>query len=322
VIETAFRAAIPPVQQDHVTAVLEKDTTKLMAYRAKLVLQLAYGVAASTPVTLTARQPGARTVAGKLGALLRKKHVRSPDNVDQNRGGAAALGHCPGYDEFLAWASEPGRTTPELQATLDYVCLQVARAARPVKQLPRIDNQKLTFAAVMSLLRELLAVPSRGAYQQFVVAALLTGRVKQERPRQHVETKAVTATDESSRTAADVRVKSGDRVEEAYEVTANDWTTKLTEAETKIREHDLPRLHIVAQVTDVPGMIDQLQRRSFDISALDLTAFISVLVAELRPESRNVALVRLYDLLDRFQSDTELVNRYVDLLVQHGLTLQ
>jgi hypothetical protein len=257
--------------------------------------------------------------AGKCAEWLKKRYVNTPENVDQNRGGARALGNRPEYDAFLVWASEADRTEAELQAALNYVCLRIVQTARPVKAMPQLEKSKLTFAAVLGLLEEMLTIPSRGTYQQFIVAALLTGRVQQSETKQRVETKAVNATDESSRAAADVQIKSGTRVEEAYEVTGNDWATKLGEAEKKIRRHDLSRIHIVARVADVQDMIDQLSRQAFDISALDLTAFVSVLVSELRREYRAAALRRLHELLERHQADIELVNGYVDLLAKHSL---
>lgn len=320
-IEARFSATLPPSPQTLVTAILDRDTTKKKAYRAKVILQLAFGITAGSPIDLTQRQDGARTVAGKCGDLLKARHVETPDNVDQNRGGAAALGHHLEYDAFLRWASEGTRTKAELQAALDYVCLRIARTARPVKALPQIEKGKLTFAAVMRLLERMLGVPSGGTYQQFIVAALLTGRVEQDESGQQVRTKSINAADDPSGTAADVQITYRNRVQEAYEVTANDWESKLDEAGAKIRQHDLSRLHIVARVDDVPAMIEKLERQALDISALDLTAFVSVLIAELRREYRASALRRLYELLDRHGADTDLVNGYVDLLAENSLTL-
>jgi hypothetical protein len=199
--------------------------------------------------------------------------------------------------------------------------LRIAQTARPVKPFPLLDKGKLSFAAVLKVLAELLDRPSRGVYQQYIVAALLHGRVSQTETGQHVETKQVTASDDSSGTAADVQVKTRTKVDEAYEVTANDWETKIDEIEAKMRTHDLSRLHILARVNDVKGMITKLESKTFDVSALDLLAFVSVLVAELRREFRAAALERLYQLLDRRQSDIELTNDNVDQLSRNGLTL-
>jgi hypothetical protein len=74
-VETAFRRNLPPEQQSQVTAVLEETATPTRAYRAGLAIQLAYGVASSTPLDLTKRHTGARGlmgVSGKFGALLRR----------------------------------------------------------------------------------------------------------------------------------------------------------------------------------------------------------------------------------------------------------
>lgn len=326
VIENTFLSIIPAEQRTHALAVLEGDTTPTKAYRVGLMVQLAYAVAANQHIDITHRQPGARGrtgVAGQCGRYLLDRHVKASIDAYQNiakNSTNLVRGNNQAFDAFLRWAAEPSRTRDEYKAALYFACLRIARTARPVKAMPQLEKGKLTFAAVMKLLSALLATPSRGVYQQFIVAALLTARVDQEETGQRVETKSVTASDESSGTAADVQVKTGTRVDEAYEVTANDWDTKLDEAGAKIRGHDLARLHIVARVADVPAMIAKLEHQGFDISALDLTAFVSVLVADLRKEFRAVALRRLYELLERRQSDTDLVNGYVEQIIKHNLS--
>jgi hypothetical protein len=66
-------------------------------------------------------------------------------------------------------------------------------------------------------------------------------------------------------------------------------------------------------------MIRLLKDRQDDISAIDLRAFMSVLTAELRRQYRASALQRLYELLDRYQPNVDLVNQYVDRLVRYRL---
>ena len=171
----------------------------------------------------------------------------------------------------------------------------------------------------MSLFADMLGSGSGGAHEQFIVAALLHARVEQIGSRQHVETKRLNASDLSSRSAADVQLKTGTKVDDAYEVTANDWEEKLQGAAQTIRAHDLSRLHILAKVDDFAEMLALVKSRQEDISAIDLKAFISVLLCELRKQFRLACLKRLYDLLDRYQPDIELINRYVDRIEAFGL---
>jgi len=224
------------------------------------------------------------------------------------------------FDAFLEWATNEARTKDQLRAALDFACIRIAETARPVLPFPEIVQDRLTFAAVTGLFVQMIGTGSRGVHEQFITAALLHARVLQESGKQTVETKNVNASDESSGTAADVQVKLGTRVIEAYEVTASLWIEKLSGAPATMRAHDLARLHILAKVDDIPRMLTELGKVTEDISAIDLRAFFSVLIAELRKQFRAAALKRLYELLDRFQADNQLVNNYVSLLEGHGLT--
>lgn len=88
-----------------------------------------------------------------------------------------------------------------------------------------------------------------------------------------------------------------------------------------MRAHDLARLHIVASVVNLEEMLTEMIRQDQDISVLEIRALVQVLTAELTKASRLSALKRLYELLDRNQSEIALVNGYVELLCGHGLAL-
>lgn len=113
--------------------------------------------------------------------------------------------------------------------------------------MPELNRSALTFARVVSLLSGLLDTPSGGAFEQFAVAALLHTLVDNHgEGRVRVETKNLNASDCSAFVAGDVQIASGSRVLEAFEVTANDWRTKLAGASKTIRDNDLSRLHVIA----------------------------------------------------------------------------
>lgn len=318
---------MPKLTRENVAAILDRDKSPTKAYRVALVIQLAYGLAADEPLDITVRHPGARGangVAGRCGALLKDRHVVASKDVFQNIGKNTtnlARGNFPDFDAVLAWASKPARTKDQLTALLEFACSAIAATARPVLKLPEIDQSKLTFAAIMTLFDEMFRTPSAGAHEQFIVAALLQARLEQEGRSQYVDTKNLNASDQSSRSAADVQIKSGTRVDEAYEVSANDWATKLADAVPTMKAHDLARLHILARVDDPASMLKALSGLAEDISAIDLRAFVSVHTDELRKQFRAAALVRLYELLDRYQPNVELVNAYVTRLGKQGLAV-
>jgi hypothetical protein len=201
------------------------------------------------------------------------------------------------------------------------VCTEIVSTARPILPFPELDVGKLTFAAMMNLFVRMLANPSGGAHEQFIVAAVLEARAEQSERNQTVTTKNLTASDRSSGSAADVQIKLGPHVIEGFEVTANSWSEKLGDAAAKIRANDLSRLHIVARVDEALGdVLHVLLSRGEDLSVLELTNFVASVVAETRKVFRASALRRLYELLDRCQPEISRVNDYVELLERHRLT--
>lgn len=108
---------------------------------------------------------------------------------------------------------------------------------------------------------------------------------------------------------------------EAFEVTANAWTSKLAGAAQTIRDNDLSRLSIIAAGVTASG--DDLHRQivatNLDLSVLELQPFCMGLIAALTKHGRESALIRLYELLDRYQPRVELVNQYVQDLIDAGL---
>jgi hypothetical protein len=322
----ALEVLVPADVRSQTRAVLESYQGSRRSYRIALLGQLAYGIESETHLDLTKRYPGARDgrgVGGRVGKLLAENHIVSVGDAYQNIGKNTAnmvRGNFPEFDSVLRWAAESGRTKDELRALFRYCCWHIARTARPVLSMPEINQAKLKFASVMAMFEAMLSAPSGGAHQQFIAAALLEAREEQAGTRRHVETKNINASDQSARAAADVQLKTGTKVEEAFEVTANEWSEKVDGAGQKIKAYDLSRLHIVASVSDPAALLPDLATRTDDISVLELWGFFAVLVAELRRTGRAAALRRLYELLERHQPNTELVNDYVRLLGTHGLT--
>ncbi len=318
-VESRFAREIEDAPRANLQRILDKVTAK-RSYRVVAIIQLAFGLASEARLNLTLRHPGTRGasgVAGRIGRFLMDHHVAAPDDAYQNLGknfDNLVRGNFAEYDAFLRWAAEEKRTKAQLRAALDFACLRIADSARPILPFPEIVNDRLTFAATTGLFIEMIGTGSRGAHEQFITAALLHARVLQESGSQTVVTKDMNASDESSRTAADIQVRLGTRVVEAFEVTANPWIDKLSGATATMRAHDLARLHILAKVDDIPKMLADLGKLTEDISAIDLRAYFCVLTAELRKQFRAAALKRLYELLDRYQSDNKLVNDYVNLL--------
>ncbi len=318
-----MEALLPAEQVMNINAVLRSSS---ISYRDGLMIQLAYRIASPEATNLTIRYAGARTVGKELGTFLKGHHIQSVKDAYQNIGKNTtnlARGNFPEFDSVLRWASNYDSVTDaHIEAVFDYVCAAVAATARPVAAMPRIDRGALTFAATSQVLLDLFDIGSQGAYEQFTIAALLSALLEQTGTGEYrLETKNLNASDKSSRAAGDVQIVTGNRVVEAYEVTANDWKTKLDGAEKTVRDHDLTRVHIVASVegSTLGDILRKLEGEAIDVSVLDLREFAVSLTAALTKPFRARALQRLYEYLDRYQPDVGRVNRFVQMIEEHGL---
>lgn len=307
-------AGLPPEVAEDLGAVLADSRT---SYRDGVMIQLAYGLA-GPELDLTRRQAGARSVAQQLGAFLAQRHIRSVKDAYQNiakNTDVLTRGNVAQFDRLLHWAN--GASVVDRETALRYACAAVAATARPVRPMPALNRSALTFSRVVGLLHGLLATPSGGAFEQFAVAALLDTLVANHgEGRARVETKNLNASDRSSFAAGDVQVVVGNRVLDAFEVTANDWRTKVPGASKAIRDNDLSRLHIIATRPegDRAAVATALQELAEDVSVLDARQVVEVLAAVLTRPQRADALARLYEYLDRYQPDTDRVNLIVERL--------
>lgn len=312
--EAVSVAGLPREVVEDLGAVLADSRT---SYRDGVMIQLAYGLAGPV-LDLTTRQAGARSVAQQLGAFLAQRHIRSVKDAYQNiakNTDVLTRGNVVEFDRLLHWANGASLTDREL--ALKFTCAAVAATARPVRPMPSLNRSALTFSGVVGLLHGLIATPSGGAFEQFTMAALLDILVANHgEGRARVETKNLNASDRSSRAAGDVQVVVGNRVIDAFEVTANDWRTKVTGASKVIRDNDLSRLHIVATRVegDRTAVAAALQELAEDISVLDARQVVEVLAAVLTRPQRADALARLYEYLDRYQPDTDRLNLLVERL--------
>lgn len=313
------RAALPAEVLADLDAVLGDSR---ISYRDGVLIQLAYGLA-DPAQDLSRRPAGGRSLAQQLGLFLAERHVRSVKDAYQNiakNTDVLTRGNVADFDRLLTWAN--GADAVAREWALRLACSVVAATARPVLPMPRLNRSALTFSRVTALLHGLIATPSGGAFEQFSVAALLSAVVADHSEgRARVETKNLNASDRSSFVAGDVQVVTGNRVLEAFEVTANDWRTKIAGASKTIRDNDLSRLHIIAQrgEGDRTAVGEALDALAEDVAVLDTRQVVEVLVAVLTRPQRSEALGRLYEYLDRYQPDTDRVNLLVQRLGEAGL---
>jgi hypothetical protein len=223
----------------------------------------------------------------------------------------------------LSWASDQIELEP-VEAAFLYLASSIAATARALPELPDLDTPRLTFGRIFALVDGMLTSQSGGAHEQLLFAAFLGGWRQQLDLPGFVETKHINAADAAAGTAADIQIKQGGQVVEAYEVTGGQIGSKISQASRTLRHHDLPRIHVLAK--GVGGLTKEdlrnLLPRDADISALDIREEIRSLVAALDKPHRRQALETLYRLLIDKQPDDALVKAYVTALFAEGLTVE
>ncbi len=209
-----------------------------------------------------------------------------------------------------------------IEAAFYYLANGVAETARNLPAMPALDTPRLTFPPVFALLDTMLRQNSGGAHEQFIFAAMLEAWRDQLGEQGVVETKNLNASDSSAGTAADVQERHRGQVTEAYEVSANDFSTKINQAKKTLRDHDLRRVHIVAR-SAAKATGDEIALAipaDLDVTVLDVREEIRSMLARLGKPHRRYALERLYTLLVDKQPNDQLVQDFVSALLARDLT--
>jgi hypothetical protein len=171
----------------------------------------------------------------------------------------------------------------------------------------------------------MLARPSKGAHEQFIVAALLA-EISDQEGSLRAETKPLNAADASARTVADIQIWRHLTLEEAFETTGMPWRDKIRQAAALRARADIQRVHIVANAPDASGanILAALRNEGLeddvDLSILDVYHEVRSMLARLRRQNRASALSRLYEYLQLKQPDDNLVIEYVQALNDLKLT--
>ena len=118
-------------------------------------------------------------------------------------------------------------------------------------------------------------------------------------------TKNINASDASAGTAADVQIMRANKIEEAFEVSANNWRTKITQAVGAASNAHFSRAHIIAAEGNDRDLSDLDGVTKADVTVADVRSFLRILTAALRKPSREYALHRLYEHLDRNQPNSD-----------------
>ena len=155
------------------------------------------------------------------------------------------------WKAILGWASEQDDVA-KVEAAYLYLASKIAATARALPDPPVLDTPRLTFSRVFAVADNMLGRLSGGAHEQLLFAALLDAWRQQGGLPGFVETKHVNAADASAGTAADVQVKHGSQVLEAYEVTSVSQAGFRGDSESRILSWGMEILPSHATQEEVP----------------------------------------------------------------------
>lgn len=280
------------------------------------------------------RLRGDRQVSDWLRTYLRSLGIEARASAVESstfRGGyLPAQTDRPVIHAVVRWISHHARTEAEIDQAFDFVVQRVASTARVVPPLPELSRQRCTFPRTMQVVDRLLATPSGGRFEQYLLGAFLKAVHDEREDRLRVETKAVGTTDRAAGTAGDIEIRRGQNLEDAFEVSGADWQTKVVQAVALLENRaELERIHVVAlgeptgdQILAKLGSADLpsgVTPSDVDMTVRHIRSVLASLAAEGGRHARKAAFSELHQLLRRHESPMELIEVLVDAVVEFEL---
>lgn len=185
----------------------------------------------------------------------------------------------------------------------EYMAAKFAESRKVIAPLPPVGDDVLTYARARKLFYSLIAIPSEGNVQQFLIAALLF--VHRQRYGYEIRTHHVHASDRFDTTAGDIEeILNGDLVR-AYEVTVRpDWKNRVGDFRKKMDMANLRKYTIIASdvnsdddLAEPADMIRFLQPYGRDIAVVDIHDFVNVFAMELSADELRRAVTQTYSYL-------------------------
>jgi hypothetical protein len=184
-----------------------------------------------------------------------------------------------------------------------HLAFRIAETRTTPKPVPPLDPSVLSFARASLLFERLLAAPSSGHVQQFLVAALLL--VHRRRLGLSIHTHHPHAADKFDGAAGDIEERNGPMLVRAYEVTVRpDWKNRLNAFRQKMESFGLTKYVILAanvrsdhELREPAEMLKFLEPVGKDIAVLDIAEFCRFMAMELTAEELREAINKTDDYL-------------------------
>jgi hypothetical protein len=306
---------IHPKPPEALTEVLFAPLSDPQAPRASADAEVAFtlcgiGICRGAVPDLRNRVRGDRAGSEALSRVLAQYNIPSTKGALQSstyRGGyEAAQARSAALSAFVRWTQADGRSLADLRGLFARLALGFAGAARGFPERPALMVENFTFARTRRVIEALRTQGSGGAYEQYLVAAFLAQEYEANGLRWRVTTKAVGASDATSRAPGDIQVTRGSRVVLALEVSANAWRTKVTQALSTLRSTALSQATVLADATGLTG--ESLEAEAggpgqADLAVVSLDSFLDVVSSRLSPPERARAMESVFGYLVRWERD-------------------
>jgi len=205
------------------------------------------------------------------------------------------------FDSFARTLAELSSEHRALAA--EYMAARFAESRKVIAPLPPVADDVLTYARARKLFYSLVAIPSEGNVQQFLIASLLF--VHRQRYGYSIRTHHVHASDRFDTTSGDIEeLLNGDLVR-AYEVTVRpDWKNRVGDFRKKMDSAGLQKYTIIASnvnsdhdLAEPAAMIRFLSPYGRDIAVVDINDFVNVFTMELSADELRRAVTQTYSYL-------------------------
>lgn len=171
------------------------------------------------------------------------------------------------------------------------------------KALPALPAKYLTYGRALMLAEHLVAIPSEGHIQQFLVASFLF--VHRKRFGHEIATHHPHASDKFDGTVGDVEEFREGNLVAAYEVTVrDDWKNRLQDFLKKMQTGRLSKYVIFAsgvrddaRLSPASSLVTFTATLPMDLAVVDIRDFFSVFCAELSQAERVEAFNKAYEFL-------------------------
>ncbi|MGJ3628508.1 hypothetical protein AB5I41_19060 [Sphingomonas sp. MMS24-JH45] len=205
----------------------------------------------------------------------------------------------------------------------DYMAARFAESRKVIAPLPPVADDVLTYARARKLFYSLIAIPSEGNVQQFLIAALLF--VHRQRYGYDIRTHHVHASDRFDTTAGDIRGTVERRPCARLRSDGSpDWKNRVGDFRKKMDGASLRKYTIIASnvnsdddLAEPADMIRFLAPYGRDIAVVDIHDFVNVFAMELNADELRRAVTQTYsylttpslcgraDIVDKFNAAVE-----------------